>query len=171
MVEEIYEIKNEFLQKMRQEIDERGIERVDVGEMYKLADIVKDLAEAEKSCWEAEYYRGVSEAMEGQGYMDEGMGMYGYSQGGSQGGGQGGGRSGGSQGGSGGGSGYRESMGYRRSGRGSANQYGGSGGRRGYENYRRGFDMEGLRMAMQSADPQEKERMRREIQQMMSGQM
>lgn len=101
-------------------------------------DMVKDLAEAEASLWKAEYYREVSEAMEDRSGYD-GMG---YSQG----------MRGGSSGG----------YGYRASGRGSANQYG---GRRGYS---MGYDLEGLKAAMQSADPQEKERMRRELQQMMA---
>ena len=35
-----------------------------------MIDMVKDLAEAEKSCWEAQYYRSISEAMYGkQGYQ------------------------------------------------------------------------------------------------------
>lgn len=147
MVEDIYNIKNEFIRAIEENINERGIDRIDVSEMSKLVDIVKDLAEAEKSCWEAEYYRGVSEAMESSGYDD----MMGYS-----------GNSSGTMRGS---EGNRGNMGYRQSGRGSANQYGGSGGRRGY---RMGYDMEGMKMAMQNADPQERERMKREMQQLMT---
>lgn len=157
MGEEIYEIKDEFLGKMRQEIDERGIDRVDVGEMYKLADIVKDLAETAKSCWEAEYYRSVTEAMEGgagypnQGGSQGGQGGSGYAQGGY---GYPSSRSGrsGSQGGS------------RRSG--WANQYGS--GRRGYA---MGYPIDELRREMQQADPQERERMMQELRELVNGQM
>lgn len=73
MVDKIREMKDQALRRMEQAVSERGVERVDVGEMGKLADIVKDLAEAEKSCWEAEYYRSVTEAMGGD--------SMGYSQG------------------------------------------------------------------------------------------
>lgn len=163
MVEDIYNIKNQIIERIEKDIDERGPERIDVSEMGKLVDMVKDLAEAEKACWEAEYYRGVSEAMESSGY-DDSMAMGYGGGGGGRGGSSGGGGRGGSSGGS---SGYN--MGYRRSGRGSANQYG---GRRGYGyGYGMGYDIDGLKMAMQNADPQEKERMKREIQQLMSGQM
>lgn len=134
MIEEIYNMKNEFLGKMRQEVEERGIERVDVAEMYKLADIVKDLAEAEKSCWEAEYYRS---AVESAGY--DGMGYDGQ------------GNTGGNR------SGRYGSMGYRQSGRGSANQYGRSGYSMGYQEH-----VDGLRTAMQNASPEERSRMREE---------
>lgn len=89
MVEKIKTIKDQFLGRMEQELNQRGIQRVDVESMGKMADIVKDLAEAEKSCWEAEYYRTVTEAMEGKqdvaGYGG-GMGRMGYT-GMSQGGG------------------------------------------------------------------------------------
>lgn len=140
MVNEIYELKNMILEQAMKDAQEKGVERLD-GETI---DMIKDLAEAEKACWEAEYYRGVSEAMDSSGYD----GMTGYN----------GGRSSGGT--SGGRSGYP--MGYRQSGRGSANQYG---GRRGYN---MGYDIEGLKMAMQSADPQERERIKREMQQMMT---
>lgn len=160
MVEEIYDIKNQFLEKMRNDIEERGIDRVDVGEMYKLADIVKDMAEAEKSCWEAEYYRGVAEAMEnqsgypgGSGGSNYGGGM-GYPQGGSSGrSGGSGGRSGGS-GGRSGGSGY-PSRGGRR------------GSRRGYA---MGYPIEDLRMELQNADPQQREQMMNELRQLIGNQ-
>lgn len=156
MVEQIYNLKNSFLEKMQNDIDERGgIERVNVDEMYKLADIVKDMAEAEKACWEAEYYRSVTEAMEGQsGYPNQGYpGGSGGSQGGSGYPGSQGGRSG-SQGGS------------QRSG--WANQYGRGRSRRGYG---MGYPMDELKMQFQQADPQERERMVQELRQMTNGQV
>lgn len=85
MVEKIKMIKDQFLGRMEQELNQRGIQRVDVESMGKMADIVKDLAEAEKSCWEAEYYRTVTEAMEGKQDMagyGGGMGRMGYNGGG-----------------------------------------------------------------------------------------
>ena len=90
MVEEIYKMKNELLQQAKKELEERGPERIDVNRMGEMIDMVKDLAEAEKSCWEASYYRKVTEAMEGSaGYSTNsnpasGGGNMGY---GSQGGG------------------------------------------------------------------------------------
>ena len=65
MVEDIYTLKNEILQQAKKELKERGPERIDVNRMGEIIDMVKDLAEAEKSCWEASYYRKVTEAMEG----------------------------------------------------------------------------------------------------------
>lgn len=72
MVEEIYKMKNEILQQAKKELEERGPERIDVNRMGEMVDMVKDLAEAEKSCWEAQYYRNaVGEAMKEK---------YGYTQ-------------------------------------------------------------------------------------------
>ena len=65
MVEEIYKMKNQLLEQAKKELEERGPERIDVNRMGEIIDMVKDLAEAEKSCWEASYYRKVTEAMEG----------------------------------------------------------------------------------------------------------
>ena len=64
MVEKIYKLKNEILQQAEKELEERGPERMDVDRLGEMIDMVKDLAEAEKSCWEAQYYRSVTEAME-----------------------------------------------------------------------------------------------------------
>lgn len=153
MVEVIYDLKNQLLEKMEQDAQERGIERLD----KEMVDMVKDLAAAEKYCWEAEYYRGVSEAMEGQsGYPNYGMG---YPQGGGRSGGSSGGRSGGSGGRSGGsgGSGYpsRDSRGRYTSRRG----------------YAMGYPIEDLKMELQNADPQQREQMMQELRQLMNGQM
>lgn len=157
MVEKIRETKDTVLDRMERAINEKGPERMNVQEVGMLADIVKDLAEAEKSCWEAEYYMSVTEAMEdgSMGYED-GMG---YASGGS--GGRGG--SGGSQGGSGYRSGYRR--GYRGQSRDSMGRYT---SRRGYRQGGYGHDdmlME-VRQMMESADQQEKERLRQQLRQM-----
>lgn len=119
---------------MEQVIDERGIERADLTETGKLVDQIKDLAEAEKSCWEAEYYMSVTDAMENRGYMpdDMGDGMSGYSRG------------------------------YRRRG---YNMNRDSRGR-----YSRGYheELDGIREAMRNASPDEKEKMQRELRQMLN---
>ena len=78
MVEDIYTMKNEILKQAKKELEERGPERMDVDRLGEMIDMIKDLAEAEESCWEAQYYRHVvTDAMENK---------YGYTQmGGSQG--------------------------------------------------------------------------------------
>lgn len=69
MVEEIYKMKNEILNQAKKELEERGPDRIDVNRMGEMIDMVKDLAAAEESCWEAAYYRSVTEAMkESKGY-------------------------------------------------------------------------------------------------------
>lgn len=79
MVDKIKKIKDEFLELMERDVDQRGAENVNIKFHGELADIIKDLAEAEKSCWEAEYYRTVTEAMgkgspDLSGYTDARMG-------------------------------------------------------------------------------------------------
>ena len=91
MVEEIYKLKNELLNQAKKELAERGPDRIDVNRMGEIVDMVKDLAEAEESCWKAQYYRNiVSESMEQkyaystpmqqtgqrQGYSSDNMGQH-----------------------------------------------------------------------------------------------
>lgn len=133
MVEKIKADKDKILEYMGKSLEKYGPDKMNVEEVGKLADAVKDMAEAEKACWEAEYYRSVTEAMEGQsGYMPEGMG-YGR-------------------------------MGYNPS-RDSMGRY----ARRGYGNAGMGYhdEMEGIRSKMQSASPDEREKMKRELRQML----
>ena len=146
MVGEIYELKNKLLEQMAQDVQERGIERLDKDRV----DMVKDLAEAEKNCWKAEYYRAVTEAMEGEaGYPMSGnqMGYNGMSgaQQGSRGGNMGTGSQSGSR------SGYRDSMGrYARRGYGM-----------GYQEH-----VDALKMELQNADPQQREMIMQQIRSM-----
>lgn len=71
MVEKIYAIKNQLLEQLEKDVREKGADRADP----QMVDMVKDLAEAEEKCWKAEYYRAVTEAMEGkQGYDGGHMG-------------------------------------------------------------------------------------------------
>ena len=159
MVQLIRDTKDTLLERLDKAINEKGADRMNIQEVGMLTDAVKDLADAEKSCWEAEYFRSIAEGMDAYGY--EGTG---YDQSDSNGGiSSGGGRSGYER------RGYEQGgYGYRRSGRGSANQYGGS--RRGY---RMGHQdaIESLRMEMQEADPQRRQQLMQEIRQMTEGVM
>lgn len=138
MVHKLREYKDQVLKRMESEINERGIDRADVKELGELSDIIRDLASAEKDCWEAEYYMTVTEAMDnGSGYMPMGDGM-GYTNGNMGNGGM-------SR------SGYRDARG----------RY----ARRGYTG---GIDddIQSIRQAMTSASPDERERMQRELRQL-----
>ena len=57
-------LKERFIQRIEDDIDSRGIDRINVIEMGDLVDIVKDLAEAENYWRQSEYYRSVVEAMD-----------------------------------------------------------------------------------------------------------
>lgn len=101
MLEDIKKIKGDVLRFMEQEAGKYGNGRMDTKQMGELADIVKDLAEAEYYCTISENMGGGQEQM---GYRS--MGYQG--QGGSMGGGQG--STGGRQGYSGGGMGHTDPM-------------------------------------------------------------
>lgn len=149
MVDNINDAKAKVIERMGHAIGEGGVERMDVAAMEKLADIVKDLAEAEKECWEAQYYMSVTHAMNNssgystgayaaQGYMPEPMGydmVRTYD----------------------GRSGYRDSMG----------RYATRPSNMGYDGMRYGYDMQGLREAMSTASPEEREKMMREMRTML----
>lgn len=133
MVNEIKNVKDDLLERMRQSINERGVDRADVKELGDLADAVKDLAEAEKACWEAEYYMNVSEAMEKSGYTPDGVGRGDYRM---------------------------DRQGYRD----SRGRY----SRRGYSSMGYHDEMDGVREAMRNATPEEREKMQREMRQMLN---
>lgn len=141
MVEKIYEIKNELLGRVSSDLRERGVDRIDVKEMGELIDMVKDLAEAEKDCWKADYYRKVSEAMEQdkQGYGSQGYGQQGY----------------GSQGSS--------RMGY---GAGTGSSATVQPSRQGYSMGGYHEAIEPLREALRNANPDEREKIRKELRSM-----
>lgn len=145
MVEKIKDIKDELLMQVEQDMHDGA----DIDP--KMVDSIKDLAEAEKSCWEAEYYRAVTEAMEdGKMGYDDGMG---YARGGR-------GSDQGSQG-----RGYRRGSrrGYR--GRDSMGRYT---SRRGYRRESYGHDdlMQEVKQLMQTADPQEREQLKMQLRQL-----
>lgn len=89
MIDKLYDLKSDVVERLMKVIDERGLERMSADELF---DAMKDLAEAE-------YYCSVTDAMESYGYMPDDMMGMGYD-----------GR-GGNRGGSGNRSGYRDSMG------------------------------------------------------------
>lgn len=143
MVEKLKDIKDELLMQVERDMNEgRNADP-------KTIDSIKDLAEAEKSCWEAEYYRAVTEAMEdgSMGYED-GMNYDGNA------GNRGGNRQG-----------YRRGRrGYRGQSRDSMGRY----TRRGYRNGRYGHDdmMQEIKDMLMTADPQEKEQLKQKLRQM-----
>lgn len=132
----------------QQPMGDRGVERMDVTEMGRLTDMVRDLSEAEKACWEAEYYRAVTESMGASGYSDGRMGYDGDGDG---------------------------RMGYRDSrGRYATRPRRGYDGQEahGYEPGQRARDgqmgysvdpMQGVREALSSASPEQRDRMMREM--------
>ena len=161
MVEKIADLKDQMLMMMEGEISDSGIENADVNMLGKIADQIKDLADAEKLCWEAEYYRSVTEAMEdGQMGYDDGMGYRGGR------GGMGYDRQGSSNQGRGYRRGYeRESRrGYR--GRDSMGRYTSRRGYRRMDGYGHQDMMAELRQMMEQADPQEREQLKMQLRQM-----
>lgn len=126
MVEKIKQIKDQLLRGLEQKINERGVDRADTKEIGELTDAIKDLAEAEKACWEAEYYMNVSHAMGSSGYMPE---TPNYDR-----------------------QGYRDSRGRYAT-------------RPGYNPMGYHGDIEGIREAMNTATPEEREKMMRELRQ------
>lgn len=139
MLDKLYDLKADMLQRLEKLVDERGLERLDAKE---LTDAIKDMSEAE-------YYCSVVEAMDSYGYMPDDMSGVGYDDGMGY-DGRGGNR------GNRGGSGYRDSMG-RYSTR--ANR------RRGY---RMGHmdAIENIREELQSATAEERDQLKREVLQM-----
>lgn len=157
MVEKIKDLKDELLMQAEQDMHDNG------GVDHMMIDDIKDLAEAEKSCWEAEYYRSVTEAMEdGQMGYDDGMG---YARGNRGGIGYGQGQGSSNQG-----RGYRRGYeresrrGYR--GRDSMGRYTSRRGYRRMDSYGHQDMMAELRQMMEQADPQEKEQLKMQLRQM-----
>lgn len=158
MVEKIKDLKDELLMQAEQDMHDGG--SVDP----KMIDNIKDLAEAEKSCWEAEYYRSVTEAMEdgkmgyddGMGYQRGNRGNMGYDH----------------QGGSMQGRGYRRGYeresrrGYR--GRDSMGRYTSRRGYRRMDGYGHQDMLAEIRQMMETADPQEREQLKMQLRQIMT---
>ena len=146
MVETIKSLKDSLLRHMETVVAERGAEHLDMN----MVDMVKDLAEAEKECWEAEYYRNAAESMEsrmGYGdmrYIPEDT-IYGYN----------------TMGGRGNSSGYSQGGNQGNSRSNWGNQYGsGMSARRGYGSMGHQDAEEGVRSILETAKPDEKERIK-----------
>ena len=159
MIDKICKMKDKLCEYAHQQM-QQGLDRVDTREMGAVIDMIKDLAEAEKSCMEADYYESVVEAME------EGGDRYGYDGGGSSGGG--------SRGESGGRSGYRMESSDGEGGRmGYKNQYGNwpaNPANRRRRMRRRGYteeSVENIRSMMEEADPARREQLKRDLEELM----
>ena len=62
--EEICELKKKFLKIVDTELNEKSIKELNTEELGQVVDMIKDLAEAEKCCQEACYYKSVVKAMD-----------------------------------------------------------------------------------------------------------
>lgn len=60
---ELADMKERLISCVKMELA-KGLENVDTAEAGQVVDMIKDIAQCEKYCWEAEYYRTVVEAME-----------------------------------------------------------------------------------------------------------
>ena len=80
MVNKVWAIKNKLLKYIDEEIQERGVGRIDVDEMDKMIDMVHHLAESEAACWQATYYRTVTKAMEEGGHVPADSEREGYDE-------------------------------------------------------------------------------------------
>lgn len=74
---ELKALKEQLVSMVKQEICGNA-EKADVKEVGEVVDMIKDLAEAEKYCWEGCYYESVSTAMEE--HAEEPEEMYGYNR-------------------------------------------------------------------------------------------
>lgn len=154
MVHKICKMKDKLCDYASQQM-ERGLDNVDTREMGAVIDMIKDLAEAEKSCMEADYYESVVEAME------DGGDRYGYDGGGSSDGSRGR-------------SGYRMESPDGEGGRmGYKNQYGNfpaNPKNRRRRMRRSGYSeesIENLRQMMEDADPERKRQLKQDLEELM----
>ena len=154
MIDKICKMKDKLCEYAHQQM-QQGLDRVDTREMGAVIDMIKDLAEAEKSCLEADYYESVVEAME------EGGDRYGYDGGGSSDGSRGR-------------SGYRMESPDGEGGRmGYKNQYGNwpaNPANRRRRMRRRGYteeSVENIRSMMEEADPTRREQLKKDLEELM----
>lgn len=76
-IDDICELKDKLILGAKEAMS-KGIQNVSTGEMSQVTDMIKDLAEAEKECWEALYYKSIVEAMNEEKEMGEMNGRMGY---------------------------------------------------------------------------------------------
>lgn len=85
MTQKVFELKEELINYISEQVKTRSVGQMNTGEMGQVVDMIKDLAEAEHHCWEACYYKAITEAMHTgsrMGYNGSGVGsnaMPGYS--------------------------------------------------------------------------------------------
>lgn len=145
MTKKLYEIKKQMIDLLEEEISVRGVRNISVAEVGQVADIIKDLAEAEEKCWKACYYKSVVEAMEAS--QGGGADRMGYGQPGNTG--------------SSATMGYDSSMGY---------DYAGTMGYTAQRPMRMGYDpgaVDNIRAMMMNADPERKEQLKRDLRKLM----
>lgn len=70
-LKDLNEMKHTLIEAAKAQLA-KGVENIDTEEMGEVVDMIKDLADAEKSCMEASYYENVTEAMDE--YSDGRMG-------------------------------------------------------------------------------------------------
>lgn len=65
-IKDLKETKEKLVDALKAKMS-MGIENVDAQEAGEVTDMIKDLAEAEKECWEAAYYESIVKAMKDEG--------------------------------------------------------------------------------------------------------
>ena len=76
--DEICELKKDLVKIFASELHTKGVDDLDTKDCAEVADMIKDLAEAEKACMEACYYETIVKAMEKADEDDEEDGRMGY---------------------------------------------------------------------------------------------
>ena len=77
----ICDIKEQLVDICKAELTSKGAAQIDGKELGEAIDMIKDLAEAEKCCWEAHYYKTVVEAMEEPQRIESDIMRLGYNMG------------------------------------------------------------------------------------------
>lgn len=76
--DELCDLKKDLIKIFASELHTKGVDDLDTKDCAEVADMIKDLAEAEKACVEACYYETVIKAMEKADEEDEREGRMGY---------------------------------------------------------------------------------------------
>lgn len=76
--DELCDLKKDLIKIFASELHTKGVDDLDTKDCAEVADMIKDLAEAEKACMEACYYETVIKAMEKADEEDEQEGRMGY---------------------------------------------------------------------------------------------
>ena len=63
-IDKLCEMKEKLVEFVESHISGEGLSMLDTRELGEAIDMIKDLADAEKNCWEACYYKSVVEAMD-----------------------------------------------------------------------------------------------------------